>query len=66
MSVIALGGVFGGLLAAPISNQFGRRTGLLMNNIPAVIGSILMVISKMIESFEAFIIGRILIGFSAG
>jgi MFS family permease len=38
----------------------------LLNNIPAVIGSILMVLSKCIGSFEVFIIGRILIGFSAG
>jgi predicted MFS family arabinose efflux permease len=43
-----------------------RKTGLLLNNIPAVIGSVLMVMSKLIASFEAFIIGRILIGFSAG
>lgn len=43
-----------------------RKTSLLLNNIPAIIGSILMVISKLIVSYEAFIIGRILIGFSAG
>jgi len=43
-----------------------RKTGLLLNNIPAVIGSVLMVISKPIASFEAFVVGRILIGFSAG
>ncbi|CAF3404240.1 unnamed protein product [Rotaria sp. Silwood1] len=66
ISVIALGGVLGGLLATPLSDRFGRKTGLLLNNIPAVIGSILMVISKFIASFEAFIVGRILIGFSAG
>jgi hypothetical protein len=48
------------------SYVFFRKTGLLLNNIPAIIGSILMVISKLIISFEAFIIGRILIGFSAG
>lgn len=43
-----------------------RKTGLLLSNIPAIIGSILMVISKLIVSYEAFIIGRILIGFSIG
>lgn len=43
-----------------------RKTGLLLNNIPAVIGSVLMVTSKYIGAFEAFVIGRILIGFSAG
>jgi hypothetical protein len=43
-----------------------RKTGLFLNNIPVVIGSVLMVISKYIASFEAFIVGRILIGFSAG
>jgi MFS family permease len=45
---------------------FLRKIGLLLNNIPAIIGSILMVFSKSIASFEVFIIGRILIGFSAG
>ncbi len=43
-----------------------RKTGLFLNNIPAVIGSVLMVTSKFIASFEVFIVGRILIGFSAG
>jgi len=66
ISVVALGGVLGGLSAAPLSNRVGRKTGLLLNNIPAVIGSVLMVISKPIASFEAFVVGRILIGFSAG
>lgn len=66
ISVVALGGVLGGLLAGPLSNRVGRKTGLLLNNIPAVIGSVLMVISKHIASFEAFVVGRILIGFSAG
>ncbi|CAF0893742.1 unnamed protein product [Adineta steineri] len=66
ISVVALGGVLGGLLATPLSDRFGRKTGLLLNNIPAVIGSVLMVLSKFIGSFEAFIVGRILIGFAAG
>lgn len=43
-----------------------RKTGLFLNNIPAVIGSVLMVTSKYMSSFEAFIVGRILIGFAAG
>jgi hypothetical protein len=43
-----------------------RKTGLFLNNIPAIIGSVLMVTSKYMASFEAFIIGRILIGFTAG
>ncbi|CAF0759005.1 unnamed protein product [Adineta ricciae] len=66
ISVIALGGVLGGLLATLLTDQFGRKTGLLLNNIPVILGSVLMVLSKFIASFEAFIIGRILIGFSAG
>ncbi|CAF0966363.1 unnamed protein product [Rotaria sordida] len=66
ISVVALGGVLGGLAALPLTDRFGRKTGLLLNNIPAIIGSVLMVISKYIASFEAFIVGRILIGFSAG
>jgi MFS family permease len=66
ISVVALGGVLGGLLSIPLSDRYGRKIGLLLNNIPAIIGSVLMVISKNIASFEAFIVGRILIGFTAG
>lgn len=46
--------------------MMSRKTGLLLNNIPAIIGSVLMVLSKNIHSFEAFVVGRILIGFTAG
>ncbi|CAF3323249.1 unnamed protein product [Rotaria socialis] len=66
ISVVALGGMFGGLSAISLSNRFGRKTSLLLNNFPVIIGSILMVLSKNIASFEVFIVGRILIGFSAG
>ncbi|CAF1366007.1 unnamed protein product, partial [Didymodactylos carnosus] len=65
ISVIALGGVLGGLLAGPISDRLGR-IGLLLNNIPAVAGSVLMMLSKMAYSYEMFIVGRVLIGFTAG
>ncbi|CAF1290771.1 unnamed protein product, partial [Didymodactylos carnosus] len=73
ISVIALGGVLGGLLAGPICDRLGRfddkgflRIGLLLNNIPAITGSILMVLSKILYSYEMLIIGRVLIGFTAG
>ena len=84
ISVLALGGVLGGLSAAPLSNRFGRyvprkddqiccddlilfrKTSLLLNNIPAMIGSILMVSSKFLDSFEVLLMGRILVGFSVG
>ncbi|CAF5089343.1 unnamed protein product, partial [Rotaria socialis] len=46
-----IGGLFGGF----ITDRFGRKGGMLLNNIVSVLACVLMFISKPIYSYEALI-----------
>ncbi|CAH8527799.1 unnamed protein product [Schistosoma rodhaini] len=61
-----LGGFFGGLIGGVLANKLGRKKSLFLLSIPTVIGSLLMMFSKMAESFEMIIIGRFTIGIACG
>ncbi|CAF4815035.1 unnamed protein product, partial [Rotaria socialis] len=57
-----IGGLFGGF----ITDRFGRKGGMLLNNIVSVLACVLMFISKPIYSYEALIVGRFFLGLSCG
>ncbi|XP_023234296.1 glucose transporter type 1-like [Centruroides sculpturatus] len=66
VSVFAIGGMVGGIIGGSIADKFGRKNGLLLNNIMGIIGAALMSLSKISRSFELLIIGRLIIGFNCG
>ena len=49
-----------------IANKFGRKGGLLMNNLIGIVAAMAMVFSKHVTSYELLIIGRYLIGVNCG
>uniref|UniRef100_A0A646QID7 Solute carrier family 2, facilitated glucose transporter member 1 n=1 Tax=Hemiscolopendra marginata TaxID=943146 RepID=A0A646QID7_9MYRI len=66
VSLFCVGGMIGGLLTALIADRFGRKKGLLLNNINVFIAAIFMGFSKLAGSYEMIIVGRLFIGISAG
>ncbi|XP_074599452.1 glucose transporter type 1-like [Brevipalpus obovatus] len=66
VSLFAIGGMIGGLSGGYLADKFGRRSGLLLNNVSALIGVTLMVVSKSSESIACLIIGRFFIGLNCG
>ncbi|PIK61035.1 putative solute carrier family 2, facilitated glucose transporter member 1 [Apostichopus japonicus] len=60
------GGVIGSLSAGAIADKFGRKRALLLNNVLAVLAAILMGFSKLANSYEMLIIGRLVIGVNCG
>ncbi|XP_013779694.2 glucose transporter type 1-like isoform X2 [Limulus polyphemus] len=66
VSIFAIGGMVGGISGGAIANRFGRKGGLLLNNIFAILGGALMGLSKVSRSIEMLIIGRLIIGFNCG
>lgn len=66
VSIYCIGGMIGGFLVAHLTQKFGRKQTLLLNNIPTVLALALMCFSKMAHSFEMIIVGRFIIGISAG
>ena len=66
VSIFAIGGMVGGFIGGWIANKFGRKGGLLINNIVGIAASLAMVFSKQITSYELLIVGRCLIGVNCG
>lgn len=66
VAIFAIGGMLGSLIAAPMSQKFGRKKSLLWNNITAFLAAGLMGFSKLASSYEMLIIGRFVIGLNNG
>ncbi|XP_032953089.1 solute carrier family 2, facilitated glucose transporter member 11 isoform X3 [Rhinolophus ferrumequinum] len=66
VSLYPLGGLFGALLAGPFAIKLGRKKSLLVNNIFVVAAAILFGFSRRAGSFEMIVLGRLLVGVSAG
>ncbi|XP_071427875.1 solute carrier family 2, facilitated glucose transporter member 11-like isoform X2 [Pithys albifrons albifrons] len=65
-SIFSLGGLCGALIGGSMAIRLGRKGALLMNNIIAILASILMGISFPTGLFELLIAGRFLIGLNSG
>ncbi|XP_074777456.1 solute carrier family 2, facilitated glucose transporter member 11-like isoform X2 [Athene noctua] len=65
-SVFSLGGLCGAFIGGSMAIRLGRKGALLMNNIVAILASILMGISFPTGLFELLIVGRFLIGINSG
>ncbi|KAM8872813.1 solute carrier family 2, facilitated glucose transporter member 9-like [Synchiropus picturatus] len=65
ISIYAIGGLVGGLLAGWLLS-YGRKRCLLLNNVFAIIGSALMISSRPAHSFETIMAGRFIYGVNAG
>lgn len=56
----------GALLTAFVSERFGRKGGLLLNNVFVVVAAVFMGSSKAAKSYEMLIIGRFFTGINSG
>ncbi|CAG7834467.1 unnamed protein product, partial [Allacma fusca] len=66
VSIFAIGGMLGGFSGGIIANRFGRKGGLLLNNLIGIGGGCLMGIAKSTDSYEILILGRFVIGVNCG
>ncbi|KAM8744488.1 solute carrier family 2 member 11, like isoform 1-T1 [Acanthopagrus schlegelii] len=66
VSIFCLGGLLGTLVAGPLVTKFGRKPCLLLNNLLAIIGAVLMLVSQTAMSFEMIMVGRFLYGINSG
>jgi len=63
ISGLCIGGLFGGLLAGLIADKIGRKRCMLLNNVPILLGTVLMAVGL---NKYLFMIGRIIAGFGCG
>uniref|UniRef100_A0A146LF69 Solute carrier family 2, facilitated glucose transporter member 3 n=1 Tax=Lygus hesperus TaxID=30085 RepID=A0A146LF69_LYGHE len=65
-SIMCIGGIIGGALTSVLSNGIGRRLTLILNNLIAIVASLIMGGSKYADLPWMLILGRFIIGINAG
>lgn len=66
VAIFAIGGMFGSIVGQFIASSLGSKKTLLLNNIPAIIGSLMMFSSYYAKGPALLIIGRLVFGFNNG
>ena len=66
VSMFLVGGMIGALSGGWVAEKFGRKRGLLYTQVFSLLGAILMGCCKAASSYEMLLLGRILVGISAG
>ena len=66
MSIYPIGIMVGSLCGRRITEQFGRKKGILYPQILSLLGAVLMGCCKFASSYEMLVIGRLLVGISSG
>ncbi|KAI6217454.1 Protein CBR-FGT-1 [Aphelenchoides fujianensis] len=66
VSLLAVGGLIGGLLVGWLADTFGRRLSLHLNNILSISAAAFMTFAKVLDFYPLFHVGRFLIGINAG
>ncbi|TSM12507.1 Solute carrier family 2, facilitated glucose transporter member 11 [Bagarius yarrelli] len=66
VSTYCIGGLLGSLCAGRFTVTYGRKRCLMLNNVVAICGAVLMVLSKTANSFEMVVVGRLVYGINSG
>lgn len=66
VAIFCVGGMIGGVLTGTIADRFGRKGGLLLNNILVIIAVVLESAARDAHSYEMIIAGRFVIGINSG
>uniref|UniRef100_A0AAQ4QF82 Solute carrier family 2, facilitated glucose transporter member 5 n=1 Tax=Gasterosteus aculeatus aculeatus TaxID=481459 RepID=A0AAQ4QF82_GASAC len=66
VAVLSLGAWAGAIHSGSLPVTYGRKKALLFNNVVAVVAALLMLFSRMAQSFEMILLGRFLYGYNVG
>lgn len=66
VSIYLVGGTIGAFTPGLLVDRFGRKNSLIFLHIFSLVASVLFGFCKKANSYEMFIVARILIGFSCG
>jgi len=65
-SSFIVGGMVGAMGGGFVADKIGRKKGLIVSQITGLVGGIIMAISKPTSSWEVLLVGRLVVGLTAG
>lgn len=66
VSVFLIGGVSGSLIGSWLSDRFGRKIALGVGNVCGIVGGVLFLLVRPVNSVELLLLGRVFAGLSGG
>ncbi|OUC48825.1 putative MFS transporter, SP family [Trichinella nativa] len=66
VGIFPFGGFIGGMLSGLVADKVGRRNGMLLNNIFAILAVSVMSVTQYTTSYICLIVGRFVIGINCG
>ncbi|XP_068601975.1 solute carrier family 2, facilitated glucose transporter member 11-like [Brachionichthys hirsutus] len=64
VAILSIGAIVGAICNGWLTVHIGRKKTLLINNIVGVVAALLVVFSRLADSFEMILVGRFLFGFN--
>jgi len=65
-SAFIVGGMVGAMVGGNVADRFGRKKGLVISQVIGLLGGVIMAISKPTNSWEVLLVGRLIVGLTAG
>jgi len=65
-SAFIVGGMAGAMGGGFVADKIGRKRGLIVSQITGLLGGVIMAISKPTMSWEVLLVGRLVVGLTAG
>jgi len=65
-SAFIVGGMAGAMGGGMVADKIGRKRGLIVSQITGLIGGVIMAISSPTSSWEVLLVGRLVVGVTAG
>jgi SP family facilitated glucose transporter-like MFS transporter 1 len=65
-SAFIVGGMVGAMGGGFVADKIGRKRGLIVSQITGLLGGVIMAISKPTSSWEVLLVGRLVVGLTAG
>lgn len=66
VSMFVVGGMVGAMGGGYVADRMGRRRGLILSQVMGTLGGVISAISQPTSAWEVLLVGRLIVGFTAG
>ncbi|KAF5396192.1 hypothetical protein PHET_10480, partial [Paragonimus heterotremus] len=66
VTAFMIGGMVGALASGILANKLGRRMSIICLSVPCLTGCVMLMVSRLANSYELVILGRLFVGLACG